>query len=335
MQVVRAGTVELVDLPDSEPLGDYDVRGKTLATLISPGTELASAFAPAEASLVSYPAAIGYASVFEIEEVGSKVTKHRVGARVFSTGPHQSQQRAHEDRVVELPAGLAPEVAVFARLIAVPVAALITTRARPGDRVGIVGLGLVGHLGAKAFSASGYRVTAWDPVAERRTGLGADIRVLEAPVLDDPDDLFELVVDASGHDGATVQAASVVAKNGELVLTGTPWAKRTDASAHELLSLIFHRYLHVRSGWEWQLPMTTSDFRHGSVFSNFRLALDWLAGNKVTVDGLSETISPDDAQRAFESLADRRPGALTYVFDWSLLAAAKLRPTESTPVPVK
>ena len=317
MQVIQAGTVELVDVPDNAPLGEYDVRGRTLATLVSPGTELASAFAPADSSSVAYPASIGYASVFEIEEIGSKVTKHRVGARVFSTGPHQSQQRASEDRVVELPPGLAPEVAVFARLIAVPVAALITTRARPGDRVGIVGLGLVGHLGAKAFSASGYRVTAWDPVPERRKGLGPGIRVLEAPALNDPDDVFELVVDASGHDGATVQAAKVVAKNGELVLTGTPWAKRTDASAHELLSLIFHRYLHVRSGWEWQLPLVTSNFRHGSVFSNFRLALDWLASGDISVDGLSETLSPADAQHAFDTLANRGSGPLTYVFDWA------------------
>ncbi|GHD51344.1 dehydrogenase [Mycetocola manganoxydans] len=319
MQVTQEKTVALVEVDDDAPLGEFEVRGRTLVTLISPGTELASAFAPADASAVEYPKSIGYAAVFEIEEIGSKVTRHAVGARVFSMGPHRSQQREHEERVVELPDGLAPEVAVFARLIAVPAAALITTAARPGDRVGIVGLGLVGHLGAKAFHASGYRVTAWDPVAKRREGLGAGIRVLEAPVLDDPDDVFELVVDASGHDGATVQAASVVARNGELVLTGTPWAKRSEATAHDLLTMIFHRYLHVRSGWEWQLPTTPSDFRQGSVLSNFRLALNWLANGDVTVDGLSETLSPGSAQRAFDSLDSRGAGPLTYVFDWSLL----------------
>ncbi|AWB85443.1 zinc-dependent alcohol dehydrogenase [Mycetocola zhujimingii] len=319
MQVIRERTVALVEADDNEPLGEYEVRGRTLATLVSPGTEIASAFAPADPSTVEYPKPIGYSSVFEVEEIGSKVSASHIGARVFSTGPHQSQQRAHEDKVFELPPGLAPEIAVFARIIAVPLAAVITTAARPGDRVGIVGLGLVGHLGAKAFHASGYRVTAWDPLPERRKGLGTGIRVLAAPVLDDPGDVFEVVVDASGHDGATVQAASVVAKNGELVLTGTPWAQRTETSAHELLTLIFHRYLHVRSGWEWQLPLTATDFRRGSVASNFRLAIDWLANGTVAVDGLSETISPEFAQRAFDSLADRAPGPLTYVFDWSRL----------------
>ncbi|WP_430592335.1 hypothetical protein [Humidisolicoccus flavus] len=317
IQVTGDRTIALTSLPSAAALGEFEVRGSTLASLISPGTELASAFAPADPAAVAYPKSIGYSSVFRIEEIGASVTKHAVGDLVFSTGPHQSQQTEHENRAIPVPAGLDPTVAVFARIIAVPAAALITTNARPGDRVGIVGLGLVGHLGAKAFRASGYRVTAWDPVAERRSGLGEGIRVLESPVLDDPEDVFEIVVDASGHDGATVQAARVTAKNGELVLTGTPWAKRTDASAHELLHLIFHRYLHVRSGWEWQLPVEPADFRQGSVLSNFRLALDWLSRGDITVEGLSQTVSPEDAQRVFTALAERSEGPLTYVFDWT------------------
>ncbi|GMA28952.1 hypothetical protein [Arenivirga flava] len=313
LQVSGPGRVELVEDGPSAPLGAHEVAGRTLASLVSPGTELASAFAPADPSGVEFPRRIGYAAVFEIDELGADVRELSVGDRVFHAGPHAARQRADAAAVVPLPVGLDPSDAVFARMIAVPMAALVTTRARPGDRVGISGLGLVGNLAAKAFHASGYRVTAWDPVAERRSHLPDGVAVRARADGDE----FELVVEASGHDGAALAAARVVARGGELVLTGTPWARRSDASAHELLHLVFHRYLHVRSGWEWQLPMQPSDFRTGSVHGNFRRAIDWLADGTVRVDGLARVVPPSGAQPAFEALAGRTASELTVVFDWS------------------
>ncbi len=313
LQVIGPGRIELVDDAPATPLGAHEVAGRTLATLVSPGTELASAFAPADPSSVEYPRSIGYAAVLEIDQVGDEVRGLSIGDRVFHAGPHTSRQRADAASVVPLPPGLDPRDAVFARLMAVPMAALVTTSARPGDRVGVSGLGLVGNLASRIFHASGYRVTAWDPVAERRSHLPDGVAVREQAGGDE----FELVVEASGHDGAAVAAAHVVARGGELVLTGTPWARRSDASAHELLHLVFHRYLHLRSGWEWQLPMQPSDFRTGSVLGNFRRAIDWLADGSVRVDGLARFLRPQDAQSAFEALAGRTASELTVVFDWS------------------
>lgn len=312
--VAEPGRVELVDAEPPAPLAANEVRGRTLATLVSPGTELASAFAPADAAAVAYPVGVGYSAVFEVAEIGADVHDVSVGDVVFSQGAHASVQTEAAERVLRVPAGLAPSAAVFARMIAVPMAALVTTSARPGDRVGVCGLGLVGHLAATAFRAAGYRVSAWDPLAARREGLPSDIRVSAAPPAGEE---FELVVEASGHDGAAVAAAHAVAKNGELVLTGTPWARRSDASAHELLHRVFHGYVRVRSGWEWQLPMHAEDFRGGSVTGNFRQALAWLASGAIEVDALADVRAPEEAQRAYAALADRSAARLTVVFDWT------------------
>jgi len=315
LRVTAPHEVRLIADTDDAPLGAEEVRGRTIATLVSPGTEFASAYAPADPDAVSYPAAIGYAAVFEVEEVGAEVTGHRPGDVVFFPGPHRSVQRAHQAAAIAVPSGLDPFVAVFARMIAVPMAALVTTTARPGDRVGVSGLGLVGNLGAQAFHASGYQVTAWDPVAARRDALPSAVRAV-ASAADADGAEYDLVVEASGHDGAAIEAAKVLARNGELVLTGTPWARRTDATAHELLHVIFHRYLHVRSGWEWQLPTERTDFRVGSVRSNFRQALAWLDSGAIDVRGLARVFSPSDAQAAFEALADKAQPHLTVAFDW-------------------
>jgi threonine dehydrogenase-like Zn-dependent dehydrogenase len=199
-------------------------------------------------------------------------------------------------------------------MIAVPMAALVTTGARPGSRVGVVGLGLVGNLAAQAFAASGYEVVAWDPVEERRGLLPSGLRVLASP--EESEDEYDLVVDCSGHDGAITQAARHVARNGELVLTGTPWAKYSEHSAHEIFHLVFHRYLHLRSGWEWQLPIQQEAFREGSVIQNFRTALRWLDDGDIQVRPLASTITPEQAQQAFEALASRTAPTLTSVIAW-------------------
>src|SRR5438552_3617498 len=63
---------------DSRPLGPREVAGRTLATLVSAGTELASAYQGAD-----FPRVPGYAAVFEIEAAGTEVTGLEVGERAF------------------------------------------------------------------------------------------------------------------------------------------------------------------------------------------------------------------------------------------------------------
>src|SRR5947209_1491064 len=82
--------------------------------------------------------------------------------------PQERDERAARERALPVPEGLAPEHAVFARLMGVSMSTLTTTRARPPAKVLVTGLGLVGHLAAKIFAACGYEVTACDPSPVRR-----------------------------------------------------------------------------------------------------------------------------------------------------------------------
>ena len=77
-----------VDGP-SGPLPEDAVEGRTLATVVSVGTELAYAYT-AESG---HPHRPGYAAVFEVEAIGAKVTDLAPGDRAFCMGPHRSFQR--------------------------------------------------------------------------------------------------------------------------------------------------------------------------------------------------------------------------------------------------
>ncbi|MBA2479699.1 MAG: zinc-binding dehydrogenase [Planctomycetes bacterium] len=302
-----------------EPLGELQVEGRTLVSLISSGTELSWGYAPPAATNRPYPQLSGYAAIFEIEHTGSGVTGLKPGDRVFCSGNHRSWQRHQAADVVLVPAGLAPERAVFCRLMGIGMAALTTTTARPPSIVVVSGLGLVGHLAAKVFHGCGYQVIACDPVAARRQSLDrVGIRTASTAPLDDATvaGKADLVIDCSGHERSVLDACKMVRRRGEVVLAGTPWSKKTDISAFDLMTEIFHRFAVVRSGWEWEVPVHPTDFRPNSHLGNYAAGMRWIAEGRVDVEGLANLVSPDTAQQAYQDLMHQRTPTLSTIFDW-------------------
>jgi threonine dehydrogenase-like Zn-dependent dehydrogenase len=311
---------ELINWPvDDAPLKPNEVAGRTLITAVSPGTEVNSGFDRDQDP--EDPDVRGYAAVFEVEATGDDVKHIRPGQRAFAMGKHMSRQRHDADWVVPVPDGLKPADAVFVRLIAVGWATLTTTAARPPDRVLVTGLGIVGNCAAQLFQAAGYRVTAVDPLEDRRRlaqqcGI---IDVRDAAPLDDPElkCKVSLAIECSGHEPAVLDSCHIVRKGGEVALVGMPWKRKSDISITELLQTVFHDYVHLRSGWEWELPMHPQEFTPGSTFANLHAAMQWLADGRLTVAGLYCRSRPDDAQKVYEEMFDQSGEALTHVFDWT------------------
>lgn len=305
----------------SQPLDPQEVSGRTLFSLISAGTELA-VLAKASADKPGFP---GYAAVFEVEAVGQEVHDLKPGEVAFCMGSHRSCQRLQRKDVLPVPRGLAPEQAVFARLMNVTWSTLVTTAARPPAKVIVTGLGLVGHLGAKIFASAGYAVLGVDPMAARRELLqGAGLAGVTPVIpLDDPawQDKVDLVVECSGHEKAVLDACKIVARGGEVVCVGVPWKRYTEIHAHDLLHAVFHKYAHLRSGWEWEVPNHPVAFVKNSIFENMAGALNWLAQGRIKVDGLYELRPPAEAAAAYESLRKQTCPKLAIVFDWRTLPA--------------
>ncbi len=302
---------------DGSPLAAGEIAGRTLVSLISAGTELNSAFL----STGSFPRCPGYAAVFEVDAAGEGVREVAPGDRVFCSGPHRSRHRCGRAAVVPVPAGVAPEAAVFTRLLGVSWATLTTTTAKPPGRVLVTGLGPVGNLAAQLFQACGYDVTAIEPVAARREmarSVGIE-RVLPAVPVDDPEfaGTVDLAVECSGHEQAVLDAARVVRKRGEVVLVGVPWRRRSDVPAFDLLHEVFFHYVVVRSGWEWEVPKRPTDFRIGSQALHYAAGVAWLAAGRISVDGLYRTVPPHRCQEAYDELAAGECDRLAIVFDWT------------------
>lgn len=313
---------ELVEMtPDPKPLDPHEVAGRMVRSLVSPGTELAGY--QGQWAWAKYPLTPGYAAIFQVSEVGSAVTDLKPGDLAFCMGSHQTYQRAPRQYVVPLPQGLSPDAAPFARLMCVTMSTLTTTTARPPAKVIVTGLGIVGHLAAKLFSACGYDVLAVDPLEGRReAAVRAGIaQVAPSVPLEDPNwaGKVALVVECSGHEQAALDACKVVQKRGEVVVVAAMWKQRTSLSAFELLNTVFNRYVVLRSGWEWEVPLLPTDFRANSMYTNIAGAMQWLADGKVKVEGLAMPALPRDAQQVYQQLLHQPAKALTALYDWTTL----------------
>lgn len=324
------GEVIVADYSD-EPLGDHEIRGRTITTLISQGTEMAWNLKDTHEAGFSFPIRPGYSAVFEVQQVGKAVTDIKVGDLRFCMGRHRSTQQLDSGLTVAVPEGLPSDIAVFARLMGVSMTTLMTTQARAGDKVIITGAGPVGFFAAHIFTIGGFDVSVVEPDALRRQQIeSTGIRnTFAAMPLDDPSlaGHATLVVECSGHEQAAIDGCKMVREGGEVVLIGIPWDKKSDATAHALLNAVFFRLVTLRSGWEYSLPLHSVMFslqtiRKGynnslhSVFGGFERSFKWLAEKRIDLTGLTYVADPENAREVYSAIAKRSVVEPFIQFDW-------------------
>jgi threonine dehydrogenase-like Zn-dependent dehydrogenase len=318
---------------EASNLNDMEITGKTLFSLVSAGTELASLTGVAYVFHdvpPTYPRGVGYASVDRVIAVGDKVKQFKPGDLVLNTGSraHSSHHRYDVSKrpVVKAPSNASIEEVPFARICGVSMATLRTTRTRPGDIVAVFGLGLVGNLAAQVFQASGYEVLGIDIDAGRRSlAERCGIRHVIDPAKSIRKEVksaigeesCHLVLECSGSAKAMLDATEIAKIGADIVQIATPWKEYPDVSASLLLGPLFLKYLHLRGGWEWEIPSFPTDFAKGSHLQNYKRALNLIARKEIKVKELiTHVLEPDLAQEAYEGLLNRKDEYIGVLFNW-------------------
>ena len=129
------------------------------------------------------PMPLGYSAVGRVVEVGPGLEgRYRVGDRVAIAGAglanHAALNVVPENLVAPIPADVPDEEAAFCTLGAIALHAVRNCEPRLGDRVAIIGAGLVGQLAAQLLSLSGARVLSLDYNQDRldlAAKLGAEL----------------------------------------------------------------------------------------------------------------------------------------------------------------
>jgi len=179
------------------------------------------------------PIPLGYSSAGVVVEVGESVHEYRVGDRVACAGAgyanHADYNYVPRNLLARIPDGVGMEAGAFATVAAIALQGVRQTQPSLGERVAVLGLGLIGQLTVQMLRANGCRVLGFDPNPARARlaeELGAHAGVaedLEAAALrfSDGEGMDAVVVAASSpSSGPLEQAGEISRLRGRVVVVG-------------------------------------------------------------------------------------------------------------------
>ncbi|WP_410605913.1 dehydrogenase [Amycolatopsis sp. lyj-90] len=215
------GELRPVTLP---PVGDGEVLVRTLYTGVSRGTETLvfrgevppsqreAMRAPFQEGDFPGPVKYGYLNVGVVEHG----PEHLAGQVVFCLYPHQTRYVVPASAVTPVPHGVPPERAILAGTIETAVNAVWDASPKLGDRIAVVGAGMVGSSVAKllaGFPATRVQLIDVDPGrAKIAEALGVEFSTPEDALGD-----CDLVVHASASEAGLARSLELLAPEGEVV----------------------------------------------------------------------------------------------------------------------
>lgn len=325
---VAPGVVELRSHTLEEPR-DRQVRVETLATAISAGTEMLfyrgevpsdvpiDETLPGYESEATYPMGYGYCHVGEVAAVGSGLRRDLVGRRVFSFRGHAEAHVVDRDELIEIPAGQPTDRAVLLPMMETAVSLVMDGQAMIGERVAVVGQGIIGALTAAVLSHTAVdELAVIDPIASRRRAvlplceLEPDAYGNAEEALAARDRKFDLVYELSGNPAGLDAALSLLGYAGRLVLGSWYGTKPTSVDLGRL---------HRNRNTIHMSQVSRVAPQHSGHFNRQRrlhVALNWL--DKIPVERLiTHRVAFDELASAYDMIAQRPHECLQVVVHYA------------------
>jgi len=237
VQDVRNGTTGVRELPDPIALPGH-VLVNTICSVVSAGTEryvvdlarkslLGKALARPDhvrrvwqkvkqeglittmsqvSAKLDEPMPLGYSSAGVVIECGRGVQEFKPGDRVALAGPHAGVVAIGRNLCARMPEGVTFEQAAYTSIAAIGLEGVRLARVTLGERVLVIGLGLIGQICVCLLKAQGCRVfgTDIDPKKlELATALGADVVGIGSPL-----EAVKAFSDSYGVDAVVITAAT-------------------------------------------------------------------------------------------------------------------------------
>jgi len=309
----REGVVGLsaAEVPDPG-LGEALVR--TRYTTVSPGTELRS-LAGKQVGMTSWGFVPGYSIAGEVVAVGDGVSLP-VGTAVQSQGTAKANLPllwggqigfavAPAAALVPIPAGVGLAEASFATMCGIAQRGVHASRFKPGWKVAVVGLGLIGQLSARLFRLAGVELRAYDLEASRiEAAREGGVEAFDAR--EAPDGWADLVVDATGTEAA-FRSAIAIGKD-------KPWGDTDQESVTVLVQGSYPEDVPVPYDMAFRKEATLI-FPRSCQQRDKSQCLEMMAAGKLNLDGLMNVQPFSKAVEAYGQIRARQ--TITATFDWA------------------
>ena len=223
----RRQKVLVRDWPEPEGPTGNEVKTETIYSGITNGTErnqlTGGNYAPKDEQLPT--GGNGYQNVGRVIEVGPDVSELQVGDVLYMSTVHAEYAvMAEDDLLIKLPDSVDRTEAALFGMTSVAMRTCRNTELKMGERVLIVGAGIIGQVAAQIAAVMGARATLCDISPNRleiARGIGAAETVLD--VSGDgwekgvADGTFDAVIDFAGVPGMEDQFINAVRQRGRVI----------------------------------------------------------------------------------------------------------------------
>ncbi len=282
------------------------------------------------------PAPLGYSAAGVVMSVGARVQDLAPGDRVACGGGgyavHADVVHVPGNLCVRLPQSVTFEQGAFATVASVALHGVRQAEARLGERVAVIGLGLVGQIAGQLLRAAGCEVIGIDlseELVERARAIGSADHAISRSAL--PADALPpaaqgcdavIITAATTSDDPVHLAALLCRDRGRVVIVGdvgmnVPRAAFYEKEIELRLSRSYGPGRYDRSYEERGLDYPIGYVRW-TERRNMEAFLRLVATGKLNVDALvSERIGIEDAPAAYDSLVDtdRSPLGILLTYD--------------------
>ena len=308
-----------------EPLpapGPGEIACETLITAISPGTEIAAwTGMPPLRRGPTYPRLQGYCNVARVVECGDGVEGIARGDRVLTHQSHRSHFNTRAgDALYRLPEGVDAGAIASTYLFHLGYHAILESGVRPGHRVLVQGLGVLGLTAVRMAAIAGAQVTAVSDHAEPAAiarAYGAR-EVVGRTALDQRGETFDMVVSTVNGWADWQRALRSCARRGTIACLGFPGRGENAPAENPLTSEHFYaKQLTLKAVG---LAPADNDAR-GHLRFNQRDNIAYLAsaiadGIIDTAPIISGTYPAARLADAYAALVSRESSPVTFLLDW-------------------
>jgi predicted dehydrogenase len=284
-------------------------------------------------SKLDQPIPLGYCNVGRVAEVGSAASEFAVGERVVSNGAHAEFVAVGRNLCARIPDSVSDDEAVFTPLAAIALQGLRLAEPSIGERICVIGLGLIGLITVQLLRANGCKVLGVDPdpgkcALARR--FGADVVDLRAgeDVLKAAEQFSSgqgidavLIAAATDSNAPVEQAARMCRQRGRIVLIGVTGLNlnRADFYKKEISFQVSCSYGLGR--YDEMYEGSGIDYPFGLVRwteqRNFQAVLQLMESAQLDVRPLiSHRFAFSLAPAAYDLLADRNQASLGILLDY-------------------
>ena len=322
--------LEIANLESYEFLGPApdEVLVETHCTLVSPGTETAVLCGLPGVPRGMFPFPPGYSAVGTARAVGSAIKGIMPGGRVAGRMSHANRGVMSSISLFAVPDGVSDENASFIELGIITLQGIRRAMIQPGDRVAVVGQGLIGQVSNRLARACG---AAWlCGVASSRSRVHGALRdghlddfvaLKENPRLEDIG--ADIVIEAVGTPGAVVTAMNCARPGGTVVLLGSA---RGLGRNIDIYSVAQARRLTLIGAHISVLPDRDISPQRYTYAEEGRLFFELLRTGRLNLaDLITWRARPDECNAVYEVLASGGAHHVGILFDW--------RTPEATTVP--